>query len=534
MRGKLLVVVTVDIMAWLLLRPWLEGLREAGFELHIACAKGKYYDQLAEAGFIMHPVRFRRTFNLFRHIVPFFELIRIMREGRFDLVNTHSPVAAAVGRFAAVFAGIPSIVYTAHGFYFHDRMPAFQRWPLTGLEWFFGRWTDGFMFVSDEDRKTAQRTGICGVDAAVCTIYNGVDVETYSPNATAASEALRIKHQLPDRPVVGIVGRIVKEKGYREFLEMAVATTRAGIDATWLVVGDSLPSDRDQFGPELRNQVIKANLSDRFVFTGMTDQVPDYLRLMDIFVLPSYREGFPRSILEAMATGIPVVATNIRGCREAVEDGITGYIVAPRDAVSLRAAVEALLRDPAGRRKMGEKARLVASARYDFRKVREEFVRFIVTLYEERCDELLYPHKLGTSLKSGVAVYSVFILLAIVAVFYVLPAYTATQLTTPHPAATLLLVLVGPAIGCTILRLFYTWRRALITYVSICAFNGLGVVSGFWTPRSLLGFSNAIPTAILVVVLASALFRSRNWRNWGRSRHLRPRISTPQREEERQ
>src|SRR4051794_36760994 len=89
---RILAVVTVDIMAWLLLRPWLEGLKQAGFEVHIACARGRYYDQLSAAGFIMHPIRMQRTFNVFAHIIPVFELCAVLRSEEFIAVNTHSPV----------------------------------------------------------------------------------------------------------------------------------------------------------------------------------------------------------------------------------------------------------------------------------------------------------------------------------------------------------------------------------------------------------------------------------------------------------
>jgi glycosyltransferase involved in cell wall biosynthesis len=375
---KLLAIVTVDIMAWLLLRPWLAGLQATGYQVHIACARGEYYDRLAQAGFVMHPVRFRRTFNIFAHVVPLFQILALLRSGKFRIVNAHSPVAGAVGRLAAALAGVPVIVYTVHGFYFHDRMPLFLRSAFIAIEWMLGRWTDAFMFVSDEDRRTAQRFGICGNNAPICTIYNGVDLDAFHPPPShGRSDALRMKHELPNRPIVGIVGRIVKEKGYREFLQMAIALTESGVDATYLVVGDSLPSDRDQFGLKLRTQVKIANLADRFVFTGMTDQVPQYLGLMDIFVLPSYREGFPRSVLEAMATGLPVVATDIRGCREAVVEGITGHIVPPRDAKALRIAVESLLADPERRRQMGAQARRVAIEKYDHRKVQDKFAGFV-------------------------------------------------------------------------------------------------------------------------------------------------------------
>jgi glycosyltransferase involved in cell wall biosynthesis len=307
------------------------------------------------------------------------ELIRLIRSERFNLVNTHSPIGAAVGRLAAFLAGIDTIIYTVHGFYFHDRMPRLQRLAFTTIEWILARFTNGFMFVSEEDNRTARRLGIASPNKRVCTIYNGVDIDAFQPrpadDVTVAD--LRRQHHLAGKVVVGTVGRIVKEKGYREFLQMAIQLTSEGVDARYLVVGDSLPSDRDHFGPTFRRMVADAGLSERFVFTGMTDRVADYLALMDVFVLASYREGFPRSVLEAMATGLPVVATDIRGCREAVQNGISGYIVQPADAPGLTDAVRRLIDDPAGRLEMGRRGRALAVELYDYRQVQERFGSFV-------------------------------------------------------------------------------------------------------------------------------------------------------------
>ena len=378
-RHKILAIVTVDVMAWVLLRPWLTALRDRGFDVHIACSKGTYFDRLAEAGFSMHAVSLRRTFNPLAHIRPAIQLIRLIRSQRFHVVNTHSPVAAAVGRLAALVGGTEVIIYTVHGFYFHDRMPRIWRFLTTAVEWLLGRFTDAFMFVSAEDCQTAQRLGIAATNARVCTIYNGVDSDLFRPRNSAdpAVRELRDRHGLAGAVVIGTVGRIVKEEGYREFLAMAERLTGEGINAKYLVVGDSLPSDRDQFGPRFRKMVADAGLSGRFVFTGMTDRVADYLAVMDIFVLASYREGFPRSVLEAMAAGLPVVTTNIRGCREAVENEVSGLIVEPADAGGLTAAVRRLVNDPGERAEMGRKAREIAVNRYDFRLVRQRFADFV-------------------------------------------------------------------------------------------------------------------------------------------------------------
>ena len=378
-QKKILVVVALDTTAWVLLRPWLFALKDRGFDVHIACSRGAYWEKLANAGFRMHVVNLRRTFNPFAHIRPVIELIRLMRVEKFRLMNTHTPVAAAVGRVAGFVSGVDTIIYTVHGFYFHDRMPPVRRFVFSATEWLLGRLTDAFMFVSDEDRKTAQRIGIAASNARACTILNGVDIDAFRPRERQdlALSEFRRQYHIADNLVIGTVGRIVKEKGYREFLEMAARLTAEGLDVTYLVVGDSLPSDRDQFGQTFRQMVCDSGLSGRFVFTGMTDRVADCLGAMDIFVLASYREGFPRSILEAMAAALPVVATDIRGCREAVVNGISGLIVPPGNAVALTDAVRRLVKDPYERLEMGKKGRAIAVERYDHRLVQARFASFV-------------------------------------------------------------------------------------------------------------------------------------------------------------
>jgi glycosyltransferase involved in cell wall biosynthesis len=377
--GKILVIAAVDVMVWRLLLLWVRELKTRGFEVHIACSPSTYFDRLRTAGFQMHAVPLRRSFNFFAHLRAVFELIRLIRSIGVTIVNTHSPIGAAVGRLAAFVSGVETIIYTVHGFYFHDRMPWPRRFAFIAIEWLLGRFTDGFMFVSEEDSQTARRLGIAGRNTKICTIYNGVDLDCYRPRVAEdpAMKELRPRHQMGERIVIGTVGRIVKEKGYREFLGMAVHLTREGVDATYVVVGDSLPSDRDHFGPAFRKLVAAAGLSERFVFTGITDRVADYLALMDIFVLASYREGFPRSILEAMAAGLPVVTTDIRGCREAVRNGRSGYIVQPADVDGLASAVMRLVKDSTGRLEMGRQGRALAVEKYDYRQVQKRFGAFI-------------------------------------------------------------------------------------------------------------------------------------------------------------
>jgi glycosyltransferase involved in cell wall biosynthesis len=229
------------------------------------------------------------------------------------------------------------------------------------------------MFVSDEDRRTALRLGIVTDARRATTIYNGVDLNRFRPHPETRAAGRRM--------VAGIVARIVREKGYVEFLEMAFALLRANQPVNFLIVGDSLETDRDRFGSELRARIRASEFAGRFMVTGFTADVEKYLQTMDIFVLPSYREGFPRSVLEAMACGLPVVTTDIRGCREAVVDGTTGLIVRPRDAPALTAAVSHLLDHPDLARKMGDAGRRRAAELFDTEAVEKRFVHVFDSLF---------------------------------------------------------------------------------------------------------------------------------------------------------
>jgi glycosyltransferase involved in cell wall biosynthesis len=367
-------------MAWKLLLPWLTALIDAGYEVHLACTKSSYFDLLVEQGFHLHDIPIRRRLNPLTNFNALWRLYRLVREGQFDLVNTHSPVAAALGRIAGWFAGAPVVVYTVHGFYFHDDMPRWKRRTYILVERLLGRLTDYFMFVSEEDRKTAICEGIATDSNRATTIFNGVDLTAYPPRSCDPIASLQFRRQLniPDGvQVVGIVGRVVREKGYLEFAEMASWLHANRANVFFLVVGDTLASDRDGVAAEFGRRIDAAGLRNRVILTGFTDRVSDYLEIMDVFVLPSYREGFPRSVLEAMSTALPVVTTNIRGCREAVVDGVTGLIVPPRNGRQLAEAVNRLLEDPHLATRMGKAGRERVVNLYSHKLVQRRFVETI-------------------------------------------------------------------------------------------------------------------------------------------------------------
>jgi len=378
MHPKVLVVSTVDIMPWVLLRNYLRGLGNFGYEVHIACHMGEYRKYLDAEGWTTYDVPLVRSWNVLRQVLPAIRLLGIMRAGRFSAVNTHSPVGNAVGRVSAWLARVPKIICTVHGFYFHERSSRLLRCALIALERILGRITDFFLFVSDEDREIALAENIVRDPDRSLTFYNGVEASNFAPRYAVLDAARARKLQLgigEDQRVVGIVGRIVKEKGFREFMKMAESVVRSGrTDVTFLVVGDSLATDRDQFGPRFRASVREHGLEQFFRFTGFVNNVSEFLQVMDIFVLPTYREGFPQSVLEAMSCGLPVITTRVRGCREAVVNGVTGILVPAGDASKLAEGVVQLLDNPTTAEQMGVAGRQRVLERYTHEAATERFL----------------------------------------------------------------------------------------------------------------------------------------------------------------
>jgi glycosyltransferase involved in cell wall biosynthesis len=329
-------------------------------------------------------VGLRRSATPWVHVKPLFELVWLMRSERFDMVHTHSPVAGLLGRLAAWIVGGSVNVAMIHGFLFHEGLTGWRRRMFIAQEWLLGPLTDVFLYVSDEDRVTSERLGIQREGTPGFTVYNGVDTQQFRPARLRPGVRARVRTELridPAARVIGIVARVVKEKGFREFLGMASALSGR---ATFMVVGDSLTSDRDQFSSEFRREIAAAGMVSSFRFVGLTEEVDKYLCAMDIFVLPTYREGFPVSILEAMSAELPVVTTNVRGCRESVIHGVTGLLVPPRDAHALARAVAALLDDPGKATSMGRAGRMRVTENFSKAIVQAAFLEALSPAVDRR------------------------------------------------------------------------------------------------------------------------------------------------------
>jgi glycosyltransferase involved in cell wall biosynthesis len=265
------------------------------------------------------------------------------------------PISGFLARLAARACGVPVVAYTCHGFLFNQPGPWLRRAVALAMEWVGGQLTDIYTTVSTEEAADARRLGI---HRGAVGVGNGRDPARFHPDPAARA---RVRTELgcaPDAVVVVIVSRLVRHKGYPELLAAMAEVPGAEL---W-VVGERLASDH---GADMEPLFTAAGLGERLRRLGYRRDVAAVLAAADVFALPSHFEGLPMSVIEAMLTGLPVVATAIRGPREQVVDGETGMLVPAGDAASLAAALRRLAGDAGMRRQMGAAGRARALARYD-------------------------------------------------------------------------------------------------------------------------------------------------------------------------
>ncbi|HKY64734.1 MAG TPA: glycosyltransferase family 4 protein, partial [Acidimicrobiales bacterium] len=288
-----------------------------------------------------------------------------LRRERPDVLHTHNPKPGLYGRIVGRLAGVPVVVNTCHGLYFTETDPLVKRTVLLVLEGIAARFSDAELVQSSEDLDRLVRTHAYP-RRRTRLLGNGVDLTRFRPDVLSAGERERVRADVlgarSDQVVVGMVGRLVAEKGLLELFE---AARRLDDRHVVVVVGPDDPEKPDA----LDRATVAAAEADGVRFLGMRDDVDRLYGAMDVFVLPSWREGFPRAAMEAAASGLPVIASDVRGCRQVVDHEVTGLLVPVRDAPALAAAVTALGDDPDRRAAMGAAAVRRAASHFDERRV---------------------------------------------------------------------------------------------------------------------------------------------------------------------
>ena len=341
------------------LLPLMRAIRARGHEVIGVCAEGKFLVGPRAEGFRIETLNLERSVSLAAHWRAYRALLRLFRAERPDLVHAHMPISGFLTRLAAWRAGVPRIAYTGHGFWFN--FPG--SWPRSAvglaMEFLAARVTGTFLTVSEAEARDARRLHI---HRGAVAIGNGRDPARFRPDPSARASIRASLGVAEQQVVVLAVSRLVWHKGYPEL----ATAMRAVPEAMLWVAGERLVSDR---GPDMLALLRDAGLGERLRMLGYRDDVPALMAAADIFVLPSRFEGLPMSVIEAMLTGLPVIAANVRGPAEQVVQEVTGLLVPPGDAPALAAALQRLAEDQALRARMGTAGRARALDRYDESKV---------------------------------------------------------------------------------------------------------------------------------------------------------------------
>ncbi|HEY6549535.1 MAG TPA: glycosyltransferase, partial [Vicinamibacteria bacterium] len=361
-------VTTAAVSLRYLLLNQLDSIRARGYGVTGVSSPGEDTKALEARGIAHHAVPMTRRLTPFRDVLSLLALTRLMRRERFTIVHTHNPKPGLLAQVAARLAGVPVVVNTLHGFYFHDGMSAWARRFYVAVEKLAALCSDVVLSQNEEDVATAVREGIV-TPHRIRLLGNGIDLRRFDPGRLPWDTRAVVRASLgigADALVVGFVGRLVAEKGVPELFEAARLVRERVPNVVFLLVGGA---DEEKAGSLQPDAARAAGVADVCVFAGVRHDMPELYRSMDVFAMPSHREGFPRAPMEAAAMGLPCVLTDVRGCRQVVTHGRNGFLTKVGDAPALAGALVRLLTTPALARELGAEGRRRALRDFDEQRV---------------------------------------------------------------------------------------------------------------------------------------------------------------------
>jgi len=328
-------------------------------------------DSFAKNGLRYRSYRMSRRVTPVRDLYALWQLVRIFRVERPAVVHTFDTKPAVWGRLAAKFARVPVVIGTLPGlgslYATPDWRGRLARLAYQPLQMLVCRWADLTTFQNEDDAREFVRRGVVPSSRAVVISGSGVRTDVFTPMDSADAARRRSELGLEGKIVVAMISRILRSKGVLDFASASRTARAANPVVHFLLVGQEDAESMDALtAAELED------VRDSVSWLGPRDDVRDILGVADIFVFPSfYREGVPRVLLEAASMGLPLVAADVPGSRDVVKDGVNGFLVGPRDPDAIADAVLRLAAAPELRRRLGEKSRELAVARFDLSVVAE-------------------------------------------------------------------------------------------------------------------------------------------------------------------
>ena len=361
-RRKTLFVATVESHLLNFHKPFMKLLQEKGYEVHVATKLGNREQEFDDIGVIKHNIDFSRSPYSPKVFKSLQQMEKLLKEIRFSLVHVHTPVAAFVTRLASQLTNTHPVLYTAHGFHFYKGGPLKNWLFYYNIEKLAAHWTDGLITINEEDYKAAQEFKLRRNGKVFFVPGVGVDIVSLEQRIASIDRSEKRKELglSVDTAVAITVGELNANKNHIQVLRALSKLNKTNFH--YLIVGNGESEQK------LKKAVNELMLQDKVSFLGFRRDVLELLAASDVFILTSRREGLPKAVMEAMAVGLPIIATDVRGNRDLVKNGENGYLVPLDDVEQTVIVIKRLIDSEDLRRSMGEKSKELVK-QYDLQNI---------------------------------------------------------------------------------------------------------------------------------------------------------------------
>lgn len=363
----------LDLNLYLFRLPIMKKLLEEGHEVYAICPKGDKFDAFSQHGIkaVAYDIE-RSSLNLLKEIKAIYNIYNALKPLNLDMLHTFTAKPNIYGTIAGRMAKIPTIINLVEGlgsFYIEDSFKnRTVRTLIEKLYKFVFNLSDQVVFVNSDDPEYLLKRNVIALNKITIIKSVGIDTHEFNPDKIKKERVESLKHDLnlEGKIIVLMVARAIWHKGVREFYKAATALSE-NKNVQFVLVGDM-----DKGNPSSAD---KAYLEGGDVlWLGHRDDILLLTALSDIYVLPSYREGIPRTLLEAASMAKPIVTTDTVGCREVVTEDENGYLVPVKDEIRLAEKIEYLVGHPDKQKIMGENGRIRAIREFDIKRVVEQYM----------------------------------------------------------------------------------------------------------------------------------------------------------------
>ncbi|MEK3749558.1 glycosyltransferase family 4 protein [Paenibacillus sp. FSL E2-8871] len=353
-------------------QPYLEVALDLGYEVYFGVNRSTPQGLVCDMDIHLYDSHtYRSLFDLKSNFIAYRNLMKLLKIGGFELLHCNTPIGGVIGRVCGKKANIKKVIYTAHGFHFYKGAPLINRTIFKWAEKIMAHYTDAIITMNLEDYEAAKEFKLRNEQKVYYIPGVGIDTKAYK-NIHINREDLRKSTGLKSSDVVLIsMGDLIKRKNYESSIKAIANCNNPNIH--FLICGK---------GPELEKLKAlsrKLNVEQQIHFLGFRKNIKELLKISDIFLFTTYQEGLPRSMMEAMASGLPCIASKIRGNVDLIEDEIGGFLREPNDIDKISECITILADNPELRKRMSL-SNLEAIRQFDIEHVKKKVEKIYIDI----------------------------------------------------------------------------------------------------------------------------------------------------------